>query len=474
MRRGAGRRRAALMAAPRVAVAVSGGRDSTALLHCTARAAAALGVEVVALHVHHGLMPAGRRLAAAGASAVPALGCAASAAGGSQARPPPGASVEAWARARTLRRAGRRWRARRAVHMRAAGAPPPRPGRDLCCCRRCAAAAPAGLSAMPREAVRDGLVWARPWLAQPREAIEAYVRRHRLRTSTTQQCRPALRAQPPAPQVWPALARPFRTPSRRWRDRGAAAQEAARCLDELAALDLAAARGPGAARAALAGAAAGAPPQCLARLAAPARCGAGAREPGQRLWTNCRRRAGPLAGAGPSCGCTAAPELCRGRRGRDRWQPRTGLVVDLHRPGACRCRPGAAAWSCRAATRRRPAAGAAAPGEVRARRRRAFQAGAGRTARSLKKQYQARGVPAWHAAGRCCSQRPVNCSSCPAWASTRRVTAAGPTAAEPDLGAGCAGGAARQGAVSPAAKIPSFARTASLPCRPGPTSPPWH
>ena len=41
--------------APVVAVAVSGGRDSTALLHATARAAVGTGVEVLALHVHHGL-----------------------------------------------------------------------------------------------------------------------------------------------------------------------------------------------------------------------------------------------------------------------------------------------------------------------------------------------------------------------------------------------------------------------------------
>ena len=40
-----------------VAVAVSGGRDSMALLHCTVRTASALGIEVTALHVHHGLQP---------------------------------------------------------------------------------------------------------------------------------------------------------------------------------------------------------------------------------------------------------------------------------------------------------------------------------------------------------------------------------------------------------------------------------
>ncbi len=40
-----------------IAVAYSGGRDSTALLHCTLRHAAPLGLEVVALHVNHGLLP---------------------------------------------------------------------------------------------------------------------------------------------------------------------------------------------------------------------------------------------------------------------------------------------------------------------------------------------------------------------------------------------------------------------------------
>ena len=40
-----------------MAVAYSAGRDSTALLHATARAGRAQGFDVVALHVHHGLMP---------------------------------------------------------------------------------------------------------------------------------------------------------------------------------------------------------------------------------------------------------------------------------------------------------------------------------------------------------------------------------------------------------------------------------
>ena len=45
------------MDGPCVAVAYSGGRDSTALLHATLRAAPPRGVQVVALLVHHGLQP---------------------------------------------------------------------------------------------------------------------------------------------------------------------------------------------------------------------------------------------------------------------------------------------------------------------------------------------------------------------------------------------------------------------------------
>lgn len=80
-----------------VAVAASGGRDSTALLHATVRQAKALGVAVAALHVHHGLMPGAdgwlqqvrRQARRFGARfAFERL----------QGTPGPGESVEAWAR----------------------------------------------------------------------------------------------------------------------------------------------------------------------------------------------------------------------------------------------------------------------------------------------------------------------------------------------------------------------------------------
>ena len=68
----------------------------------------------------------------------------------------------------------------------------------------------AALASMPRLARRDGVTWARPWLAQPREAIEAYARRHRLRwidddsNDDDRFARNRLRR-----HVWPALATAF-------------------------------------------------------------------------------------------------------------------------------------------------------------------------------------------------------------------------------------------------------------------------
>jgi tRNA(Ile)-lysidine synthase len=167
-----------LAAQPRVAVATSGGRDSTALLHCTLAQARSLGIEVLALHVHHGLMPQadawlaqvqrqaqrwGARFASEQLAGAPAKGD----------------SVEAWARL------GRYAALARLAHAHGCGlvllAHHRRDQAETWLLQALRGAGSAGLSAMPRRAERDGLVWCRPWLEQPREAIEAYVRRHRLR-----------------------------------------------------------------------------------------------------------------------------------------------------------------------------------------------------------------------------------------------------------------------------------------------------
>lgn len=158
-----------------VAVAFSGGLDSTALLHAATRAAQ--GQRVVALHVHHGLQAHADDWAGHCERIALELGAEFSCtrlAG----KPATGDSVEAWARA------GRH----RALHDMALAA-----GADLLLLahhRRDQAetfllqalrgAGSAGLSGMPRMQWRDGLCWARPWLDHPREAIQAYAELHGL------------------------------------------------------------------------------------------------------------------------------------------------------------------------------------------------------------------------------------------------------------------------------------------------------
>lgn len=168
---------------PRIAVAASGGRDSTALLHATARAARGSSLTVHALHVHHGLMPQaddwwrhlqdqcvrwarrglpvrfhGRRLEGAPAS---------------------GDSVEAWARREryaALADMAREQGVRMVMlaHHRQDQA-------ETVVLQALRGAGPAGLSAMPVHIERDGIEWVRPWLEWPASAVAAYARRHRLR-----------------------------------------------------------------------------------------------------------------------------------------------------------------------------------------------------------------------------------------------------------------------------------------------------
>ena len=157
---------------PVVAVACSGGRDSVALLHATIESARLLGVRVVALHVHHGLMADADRWA----SEVEALcerwnaGFVCERLSGS---PAAGDSVEAWARRE-------RYRALAGM-ARGVGATLVLLGHHLhdqaetVLLQALRGAGPAGLAAMPRVAGRDGLTWARPWLARSGAEIDAYL-----------------------------------------------------------------------------------------------------------------------------------------------------------------------------------------------------------------------------------------------------------------------------------------------------------
>jgi len=153
-----------------VAVAFSGGLDSTALLHATARAAVG-GQRVMALHVHHGLQPQADDWAAHCERVAREFGAGfvCTRLSGAPAR---GDSVEAWARE------GRH----RALHDMAVAA-----GADLLLLahhRRDQAetfllqalrgAGTAGLAGMPKLQWRDGVCWARPWLNRSRGEILAY------------------------------------------------------------------------------------------------------------------------------------------------------------------------------------------------------------------------------------------------------------------------------------------------------------
>jgi tRNA(Ile)-lysidine synthase len=163
---------------PAIAVAASGGRDSTALLHATVQAARPLGIAVHALHVHHGLQaPAdlwarqvqaqcrrwGAHFHLARLTGVPA----------------PAESVEAWARRErygalaTMARAAACRTVLLAHHRRDQA--------ETVLLQLLRGGGARGLAAMPASVERDGLTWLRPWLGQPRTAIEAYLARHRLR-----------------------------------------------------------------------------------------------------------------------------------------------------------------------------------------------------------------------------------------------------------------------------------------------------
>ena len=157
---------------PVVAVACSGGRDSVALLHAAREAANALGTGVVALHVHHGLMADADRWA----SEVEAL-CerwnVAFLCERLPGTPQAGESVEAWARRERYRALARM--------ARDAGATLVLLGHHLhdqaetVLLQALRGAGPAGLAAMPRVVERDGLTWARPWIARTGAEIDAYV-----------------------------------------------------------------------------------------------------------------------------------------------------------------------------------------------------------------------------------------------------------------------------------------------------------
>ena len=223
-----------------VGVASSGGRDSTALLHCVARLAMRLNVRVHALHVNHGLQPQAdqwqrrlatqcRRWARAGLPLdfqVRRL----------TGQPAAGDSVEAWARrARYAALADMAAACQCSIvllaHHRGDQA-------ETVLLQALRGAGPAGLSAMPERSDRGGLTWARPWLERSRDDIEAYVRRHRLSyIDDPSNASPRFSRNRLRHQVWPSLLAGFPDAETTLAAVARRAQEAASLARELASVD---------------------------------------------------------------------------------------------------------------------------------------------------------------------------------------------------------------------------------------------
>jgi tRNA(Ile)-lysidine synthase len=388
-----------------VAVAWSGGRDSTALLHATLKAAAPLGVRVVALHVHHGLSAHAdewvafceaqcRRWARRGHDLVLQV----ERLSGAPAR---GQSVEAWAREeryRALRRMalGQGANIVLLAHHR-------RDQAETLLLQALRGAGVAGLAGMPPLIERDGLWWSRPWLGRSAEDVAAYVRRHRLRhieddsNADVRFARNRLRL-----RVWPALAETFPDAETALADSAAWAREASACLAELARQDLAALAGTRGLRLAGLFALSGERRRNVLRHWLHEQTGSVA--PASLLV----RLADELKPAGTARWPVAGGEL-RSYRGVLRFEP---AVPRRHEPvqresGLCIAGVGAYAlpgWGGRMVVLQVEEGGVPlawlARLELRERQgAERFQAGPGRPPRSLKKQYQAAGVPAWQRDG---------------------------------------------------------------------------
>jgi tRNA(Ile)-lysidine synthase len=155
-----------------------------------------------------------------------------------ESRPQAGESVEAWAR-RARYQALREMAQERAIDL-VLLAHHRRDQAETFLLQALRGGGVAALSAMARVARRDGITWARPWLATAREEIAAYARRHRLRWIDDESndddrfARNRLRR-----HVWPALAARFGEADAALAGAAARVADAAAIVEEVAAADLA-------------------------------------------------------------------------------------------------------------------------------------------------------------------------------------------------------------------------------------------
>jgi tRNA(Ile)-lysidine synthase len=388
-----------------VAVAYSGGRDSTALLHATATDGANDGFDVVALHVHHGLSKHADAWLAHGAEQ-----CAAWTAQGLPVRfvshqlkalPAKGASVEAWAR--QARYAGLRAMAVEQGADIVLLAHHRRDQAETLLLQALRGGGTAALSGMPMQVLRDGITWARPWLNLPREAIDHYVEVHGLShidddsNTDTRFARNRLRL-----DVWPALSKAFPQAEAAFSDSATWAQEATACLRDLAAIDLAIiANAEGFEIAAWS-------TLSPARRSNSLRAWLAAQTGGAVEAKICERLMHELSGRGSATWQTSRGVLKRYRGVLTFHAEVKAAVVstvrettlNISRAGTYKL----AGWQGNLIATRVKQDGVALAwlGHVELRARQGaeqFQAGSLRPARSLKKQFQAAGVAVWHRDG---------------------------------------------------------------------------
>jgi tRNA(Ile)-lysidine synthase len=167
------------------AVACSGGRDSMALLHVAAnlareRADRGEAIEVVALHVHHGLSPHADHWAQHVLQQSADLAAHGGRVRGEvqrvQVRAEVGDSVEA--RARAVRHQALQAMARANGAAVLWLAHHQRDQAETFVLQALRGGGVKGLAAMPASQVREGLCWARPWLGVAAGEVAAYVARH--------------------------------------------------------------------------------------------------------------------------------------------------------------------------------------------------------------------------------------------------------------------------------------------------------
>lgn len=389
-----------------VAVAISGGRDSTALLHAVLRACRGSAVQVQALHVHHGLMSEAddwvrhleRQCRRWRSRIHPLLSLQVERLTD---RPVAGESVEAWARQQRYAVLARMARQVGAAHVLLAHHRTDQAETVLLQALRGGGAA--GLSAMPGVMQRDGLHWHRPWLSWPASAVAAYAARFRLSCiEDPSNADPRFDRNRLRHQVMPVLRQGFPKCERSLQQVAAHAQAAQALIAEIASLDASKLQ-DGSGR--------------LLRSAwlrlSPAR---------QRFalqhWL---QQFEPLSGLPESLLSRLLHELPGARNG-SQWPLGDGWTLGLHRDGLARLQlapvraqleascvqlsvrgPGrypVPAWGGALEVERSQQGGVADRwlADIRLRSRQGgeqFQTAPDRPARSLKKQFQAAGVAAW-------------------------------------------------------------------------------